>query len=595
MSQISTRRKDYSWKPLIRLLKRSNLPWWLYILQIIVMFVITQVAVLVTNLTGDIIGGNILDDGVLWQFSLLSFLEISLGLFGIFAIWVAIRFDKKIQMTTWKRFIRLPIRVYEKLVPSTLISRVTTDSIRVGGIVAQVVELLAPIMMLIAFVFSMTMHSADLTLTVVPIIVLYSLILFFGQDIIFSITFQLQENMALMTSFLAEKLGSIRIIKANATEKEEMQKGRVINEDRFRISMMEAKFSVVLESLQSVMELIITALVIILGSMRVAAGTMEMASLISFYLFALSIPMQMEALLLGLIELQATKGMTARVSEITDLPQEEISSSRDLPEELQDIALEDVHFSYDGETDVLSGVSFTIPAGKTTAIIGPSGSGKTTILKLLERFYVPHEGKITYGGINAEEIHMNAWRENFGYVIQNSPLLSGTVRENILYGAAKEISEKSLQEVLEMSNATEFIDELDDGLDTDIGELGMKLSGGQRQRIAVARSLINRPNILLLDEATANMDALNEAEITSSILELMQGKTSVVVAHNLRTIRDADQIVVLEGGRVVGAGTHEELYSRNPLYTRLIDLQHQLNRSRRKGEPDDSGNHSERI
>ena len=239
---------------------------------------------------------------------------------------------------------------------------------------------------------------------------------------------------------------------------------------------------------------------------------------------------------------------------------------------VEDLSIKDLTFSYK-DRPIIKEISLTIPAGKTTAIVGPSGSGKTTLFALLERFYKPDSGEI-FSAIRASiRFQLQSWRSQFGYVSQESPLMSGTIRENIKYGIEREVSEQEIEQAAKLANAMEFINRLPDGMETEVGERGIKLSGGQRQRIAIARAVIRNPKILLLDEATSNLDSESELLVQKALQTLMKGRTTLIIAHRLSTVLDADQIVVLEGGKITGVGTHHKLFQSNSLYRKLSEQQ----------------------
>jgi ATP-binding cassette subfamily B protein AbcA/BmrA len=223
----------------------------------------------------------------------------------------------------------------------------------------------------------------------------------------------------------------------------------------------------------------------------------------------------------------------------------------------------------------LQNVHFEVKPGQTVAIVGPSGAGKTTIFSLIERFYQPTNGAIKLGNTDIREFPLFEWRQQIGYVSQESPIMSGTIRENICYGLNRTVSEEEVRKAAQLANVDEFIEQMQDGYETEVGERGIKLSGGQRQRIAIARALLRNPKILLLDEATSNLDSNSEQKVQNALLHLMKNRTTFVIAHRLSTIINADLIIVLENGKITGQGTHNELLQSHPLYQKLVSRQMQ--------------------
>jgi ABC-type multidrug transport system fused ATPase/permease subunit len=235
--------------------------------------------------------------------------------------------------------------------------------------------------------------------------------------------------------------------------------------------------------------------------------------------------------------------------------------------------LERVSFGYDPRQPVLHDLSLTIPAGITTAIIGNNGCGKSTLLKLLQGIYLPDSGRVWLGESAVDKVKLSQLRRRFGCIFQHNPLFSGSVRDNIAYGEKGEVSDEAVAGAARLADADGFISQLPEGYDSDVGMGGALLSGGQRQRVAIARTLLSDPEYLLMDEAGASLDHKSDMTIFRAVREHMKGRTIVVVAHDMRTVMEADHIIVLNSGSLEAAGTHEELLKTSPTYRGYLELQ----------------------
>ena len=238
----------------------------------------------------------------------------------------------------------------------------------------------------------------------------------------------------------------------------------------------------------------------------------------------------------------------------------------------EDISFEHVSFSYE-DSAVIKDLSFTVPHGKTTAIVGMSGAGKSTVMNLLERFYEPTEGKICYGGRDIREFTLRSWRKAIGYVAQDAGLIEGTVRDNLLYALDEPISDEELMQKLRSVGMADLPNELESGLDTDVGEGGGSFSGGQRQRIAIARALLDPPEIILLDEVTSNLDACAEENTETALGTLLKGRTVITVTHKLHAVQQADNIILLDDGQKLESGTYSQLMESAGLFKAMRDEQ----------------------
>ncbi|EJQ35445.1 hypothetical protein IEE_05522, partial [Bacillus cereus BAG5X1-1] len=274
-----------------------------------------------------------------------------------------------------------------------------------------------------------------------------------------------------------------------------------------------------------------------------------------------------------LTSFQEAKGSMKRLFEILEEEEEVQVVTKTCIESPTQLEFKDVSFRYDEKENVIEDISFKIKKGSLTALVGPSGSGKSTVFSLIERFYDPTNGDILLDDVSYKNIHVEEWRRKFSYVSQDTPIFSGTIRDNILYGKNDKVTDDKLIEIATFANADEFIVDLSDGYNTQVGERGNQLSGGQKQRIAIARALMRDADFLLLDEATANLDSDSEKQVQKAINTLIHKQTTFVIAHRLSTIVDADQIIVLEDGRITGFGTHDELLSNHEYYQKVIKQQ----------------------
>ncbi|MGH3659346.1 MAG: ABC transporter ATP-binding protein, partial [Micromonosporaceae bacterium] len=312
------------------------------------------------------------------------------------------------------------------------------------------------------------------------------------------------------------------------------------------------------------------------GGARVATGAIDVGTLVAFLMYVFYLMSPIQQVVGAVTQYQVGAAAIARIQEARRLPTEPQHPPAPLPERAAppaSLVFEKVRFHYaDGLPDVHHGVSFTVPARGMTAFVGPSGAGKTTVFSLIERFYDPTEGRILLDGRDIQEWEIPRLRSAIGYVEQDAPVLSGSLRENLLLGAP-ETTDAELNEVLRTTRLLDLVTRLPDGPDTLVGHRGTKLSGGERQRVAIARALLRRPRLLLLDEATSQLDAINEAALRDTVAEVARTTTVLVVAHRLSTVTLADRIVVMDAGTVRAVGSHPELIAADPLYAELAATQ----------------------
>ncbi|MEV0237977.1 ABC transporter ATP-binding protein [Nonomuraea sp. NPDC050786] len=318
------------------------------------------------------------------------------------------------------------------------------------------------------------------------------------------------------------------------------------------------------------------AVVFVVGALRLSSGALSLGTFTAFLLYLFYMVTPLVNFFASAAQFQQGVASVARLQEIMTLPAEEERPGAVAPvaprPEGEILRLDDVWFAYQPGRHVLRGVSFSVPARGVTAIVGPSGAGKSTIFSLIERLWEADDGAIMLGGRNVRDIDLAELRARVGYVEQHAPVMDGTIRENLLY-AAPDATEAELEHAIEAANLNRWIDGLEDGLDGQVGEEGAELSGGQRQRVAIGRMILTRPDVLLMDEVTAHLDAESEQALRDSIKVQAAERAVVVIAHRLSTVVDADKIIVVEDGRVRGEGTHDSLMASDDLYRRLVHTQ----------------------
>ena len=481
-----------------------------------------------------------------------------------------------IRSAVYEKLQRLSVSFYDKNKTGTIMSYVTNDvSALQAAMVQNTIDMITEGSVLIGSITAMVYLDWKLTLfTFCTFPFVLWLMDFFGKRIRKSGR-RIQECTADITSILQETVSSARVIKSFVREDYEIERFCNQNFANFRANMKNAQLMALLTPVIEFVAAIGVTAIIWYGGHGVINGDLTAGSLVAFLVYAVNISNPVKRLTRVVGSIQRALAAAQRVFDILDMKEEiaEIQGAKALPQIEGSVEFKDVSFAYDKGEPVLKDVSFKAEPGEVIAIVGPSGAGKSTIANLLPRFYDTTSGSISIDGNNIAEVKVASLREQVGIVPQETVLFNGSLYDNILYGRL-EATREEVEAAAKAANAHNFIMEFPNGYETMLGDRGLNLSGGQRQRIAIARAILKNPRVLVLDEATSALDTESERIVQEALDRLMVGRTSFVIAHRLSTIKNADKILVLQRGRIVEVGTHDELMANNKLYSHLYNIQY---------------------
>jgi len=573
--------KKGDWKNFISLIKGANPPKWLFIIGLLLSVATTLVGLLLPLLTKKFVDGFSISSLSKGQIGIFVSVLIIQAISSATSIYLLSRVGNQVVANVrhrlWKKMIVLPISYYDDSQTGENVSRVTNDTAILKGLITEhITNFLTGIISIIGSFFLLLVLDWKMTLvtfSIIPVIVLIFIPI--GKQMS-KLSKATQDETAKFTSLISQVFSEIRLVKVSNAESTEMVNGGKGINKLLAFGIKEGKLHALIGPIISFVLMLILVVIIGYGGVRVSSGAITAGALVAYILYLFQIIFPVTQITHFFTELQKTKGATERMISILDLAEEDYKYGDNNIDTNLPIKINYLSFAYK-EEDILKDLNFTIHPGKVTAIVGPSGSGKTTLFSLIERFYSPTSGEILIGNNPIDNFNLDSWRKQIGYVAQESPLIIGSIRDNICYGIDREVTDSELVQVSKMAYVDQFVNELAEGFNTEVGERGIKLSGGQRQRIGIARALLRDPKLLMLDEATSNLDSRSELVVQNALSNLMQGRTTLIIAHRLSTVIDADQIIFLDKGRITGVGSHDELYNSHKMYKEFADQQLRAN------------------
>ena len=549
-------------------LRGVKLPWVLIVLSLIFSAAMMNAELQAATLTAGIIdtSQNAIDSKLLTNFIVVTALA---ALFRICEYYFTRRMEETISLRVrcklWNKIMHLPTKYYDEDNGNELVSRVTTDAAAPATLFSMIVSFTVCVYTVIkGFIqlFDYNTLLASWSLLIIPMTAVICLI--YGK-LTYKLGVYTTVTMAGSLGYLAERVRSFRLIKSAVAEKVESEKGSGNFKRMYVADFLNWIIVAGYQLAASLFSILFIVVVFVIGGQLMQKGELTIGDLTSFYMICGIVGIQLMQFFMNVGSVSGTFGTMQKINKVSDC-EAESEDGRPVPQLCADIVFDKVSFGYFEDNDVLKDVSVTIPAGKVTAIVGGNGAGKSTMFKLITRLYEPKSGEIRFNGENAAEYELGSWRGRFAYVFQRDGLIGGTVRDNIIYGLEREVSEEEIIAAAKSANCYDFIMEKPAGFDEDVGLGGSNFSGGQGQCICIARAMLRNADILLLDEATSNLDVTSTALVSEAMDNLMKDRTTVMIAHSFAATKNADYVIVMREGTVEAAGTPDELEKTNEYY-----------------------------
>lgn len=559
-----------NWRDFWNLLMKIQLPWHWIIIAFLCNFFYNKIMLKLPTITAGLMSGN-LDNKVLWD-AILFYVLFTAVLCGDVALrspaqHIAARNARRV---IWKKMLHIRMDYYDSNDPSDIMSTITNDTTMAAQLLVQFLVGFLPTLYYIAEALK-TISSYNIWLMVsafllFPIKILY--MVFIGR-MQFRTQAGVYQEIGGLTAYLAERVRNLSLIKTYTNEEKELKNGENAAYSLFHANMRVKKLECTVTALTTLIGMAQVMIVMVFGVVLLKRGDIDIQQWVAFYMFSGTLSTAFSNLLDYWANLKMIQGTTARTARLLTAPEEEETVKDTKEPESAEVTFSHVSFSY-GDKKALEDISFHVPSGSSTAIIGLCGSGKTTSVSLLEHFYEPCEGEITFGKVPVSEMSLDVLRGSMGYVQQGADIFSGTARESLTYGLHRKVEDEEIWEAAEKTGFAEVLRKWEDGLNAPVAPGGTSMSGGQRQKLVLTREFMRKSGMILLDEPTSALDVTASKMIQDTIFEMFPGRTKIIITHDLSLLERVDQIVVLNKGVLAGCGSYGELYGNCQAFMELI-------------------------
>lgn len=565
---VAAKAEKVSLRECLKIYDGIRMPWTQMILGLVLALLGSYAVLQVSDFSGNAVDASgviPMDKMVVYILTSIAVVLCNTGRY-MFAGIAGEKINYALRQKLWHKILVTKQSHYDMDGGESLVSRVTTDcdyASKFYSTVVNIVSLVISTAMYLVALYQINVQMANYVLLFIPV----SILLGAGYTVLrFLVAYKVQSKLAASTAYLAERTKDLALIKTNNAQKKEIAEGRKFFKEQYDAQLRFGMVTAVYNVIDSMMQMLSIAIPFLVGAYFVNAGILTIGAIVTFNGLFGNVKGVFNSLITYAGDFKEANGALARITRFFNAEEEKLEEGLEIAADAQeDVVFENVTFGYT-EQNVVKEFNCKIPKNKVTAIVGTNGSGKSTLFKLMTRLYEPGSGVIRFGETDCGTYSLHSWRRKVCLIAQGSPMMAGTIRENICYGRQDPVSEEELLKVAKLSRVYDFVKDLPDGFDTVVAAGGSNFSGGQKQCIAIARAMMSKADYLLLDEATSNLDVKREKDVMDAMNALMEGRTTVIIAHSLATIRNADHVIVLHNGELEMEGAPAKILEQTDNY-----------------------------